>query len=106
MNGVITAMGNLLQIKPILRMYDGEPTADRVRTRGAALRHMRNLIAAHSPYVRAGVLHSGVPDRAAEFLSDIADLLPPGDVWLEEINPVLGTHVGPGVLGFAGVSAA
>jgi hypothetical protein len=35
----------------------------------------------------------------------IGDLLPRGEIWLEEINPVLGTHIGPGVLGFAGVSS-
>lgn len=105
MNGAITAMGNLLQVKPILKMYEGEPTAERVRTRGRALRRVRELVAEHAPYERAAVLHSGVPERAAEFVQYIGDLLPPGEIWLEEINPVLGAHIGPGVLGFAGISS-
>jgi len=33
------------------------------------------------------------------------DLLPRGEIWIEEINPVLGAHLGPGVLGFAGYPA-
>jgi DegV family protein with EDD domain len=88
MNGAITAMGNLLQVKPILKMYEGEPTAERVRTRGRALKRIRELIAQHAPYERAAILHSGVPDRAAEFLDFIGDLLPRGDL-LEEINRCL-----------------
>ena len=104
MNGAITALGNLLQVKPILKMYDGEPTAERVRTRGRALRRMRELIAQHAPYEKVAVLHTGAAQSAREFLRSIEDLLPVGETWVEEINPVLGAHIGPGVLGFAGVA--
>ena len=105
MNGAITALGNLLQVKPILKMFDGEPTAERVRTRAGALKRLRDLIAAHVPYARAAILHSGVAERAREFLRHVEDLLPIGPIWVEEINPVLGAHLGPGVLGFAGIAA-
>jgi DegV family protein with EDD domain len=105
MNGAITALGNLLQIKPILKMYDGEPTAERVRTRGGALKRMRELISQHIPYDRAAILHTGAAERAREFMQQVEDLLPRGDIWMEEINPVLGAHIGPGVVGFAGVSS-
>jgi DegV family protein with EDD domain len=104
MNGAITALGTLLQVKPILKMYDGEPTAERVRTRAGAIKRMRALIVEHAPYVRAAILHSGVMERAREFQKHIEDLLPTGEIWMEEINPVLGAHIGPGVLGFAGIS--
>ncbi len=104
MNGAITALGNLLQVKPILKMYDGEPSAERVRTRGGALKRLRELIALHVPYERVAVLHTGATTRAGEFLRSIEDLLPIGEIWTEEINPVLGAHIGPGVLGFAGLS--
>lgn len=104
MNGAITALGELLQVKPILKMYDGEPTAERVRTRGGAMKRLRQLIAAHVPYTKAAVLHSGAAERAREFLRHIEDLLPTGEIWVEEINPVLGAHLGPGVVGFAGIS--
>lgn len=104
MNGAIAALGELLQVKPILKMYDGQPTAERVRTRGRAMRRLRELIVEHGPYQQAAILHSGVPEQGREFLKDVADLLPAGDIWLEEINPVLGAHIGPGVLGFAGIS--
>jgi len=105
MNGAITALGNLLQIKPILNMYDGLPTAERVRTRSGALRRLRALVAQHAPYERAAILHSAAAERAQEMLRHMEDLLPRGEIWIEEINPVLGAHLGPGVLGFAGISS-
>ena len=104
MNGAITAMGNLLQIKPILKMYDGDASAERARTRGGAMRRLRALVAEHAPYKRAAILHSGVAERAKEALHQLEDLLPTGEIWMEEINPVLGAHIGPGVIGFAGIS--
>lgn len=105
MNGAITTLGNLLQVKPILKMYDGESSAERVRTRGGALRRLRDLIAQHAPYERAAILHTGAIERAREFKQHIEDLLPTGEIWMEEINPVLGAHIGPGVVGFAGISS-
>jgi len=104
MNGAITALGELLRIKPILRMYDGEATAERTRTRGGAVKRLRELVEEHAPYERAAILHSGPPERAREFLDRIDDLLPRGEIWMEEINPVIGAHIGPGVIGFAGIS--
>ena len=35
---------------------------------------------------------------------DIKDILPDGEIWFEQINPVLGAHIGPGVVGFACIS--
>jgi DegV family protein with EDD domain len=104
MSGAIAALGTLLQVKPILKMYDGEPTAERVRTRLAALQRLRALVAQNAPYEQAALLHSGALQAAGDFHLLVEDLLPPGEIWMEEINPVLGAHIGPGVLGFAGVS--
>ena len=68
------------------------------------MKRLRELVAKHAPYERAAVLHTGAEARAREFMEHIDDLLPRGEIWLEEINPVLGAHIGPGVLGFAGIT--
>jgi DegV family protein with EDD domain len=104
MNIAISALGNLLQIKPLLKMYDGDPAAERVRTRAAAMKRLQELLARHAPYEKAALLHSGAEERARAMLEQVRPLLPPGEVWVEEINPVLGAHLGPGVIGFAGIS--
>ncbi len=104
MNGTISALGNLLQVKPLLKMYDGSPTAERVRTRAAAMKRLQELLAQHGPYEKVALLHSGAIDRAQLMLEQVRGLLPPGDAWVEEINPVLGAHLGPGAIGFACVA--
>jgi DegV family protein with EDD domain len=106
MNFALATLGTLLQIKPLLKMYDGEPAAERVRTRGGAVKRLIELLLEFGPYEKAAVLHSAAADRARELLDEIRNLLPAGEIWMEEINPVIGTHIGPGVIGFACISKA
>ncbi len=106
MNFTLATLGTLLQIKPLLKMYDGEPTAERVRTRGGAVKRLVELLLEFGPYEKAAILHSAAAERARELLEEIRNLLPAGEIWMEEINPVIGTHIGPGVIGFACISKA
>jgi len=106
MHFALATIGTILQIKPLLKMYDGEPTAERVRTRSGAVKRLIELLLESGPYERAAILHSAAAERARELLEEIRNLLPSGEVWMEEINPVIGTHIGPGVIGFACISKA
>jgi DegV family protein with EDD domain len=106
MNFAMAALGTLLQIKPFLKMYDGQPTAERVRTRGAAMKRLVELLMEFGPFEKAALLHSAAARRARDLLDEVRHLLPAGEVWMEEINPVIGTHIGPGVIGFACISKA
>ena len=104
MNGVMAGLGSFLQLKPILTMYDGKPGAERVRTRERAtqriLHHLRDM----GPLERVAILHSNAPDQVAEIRERAAALLPTGEVLAVDITPVLGAHIGPGIIGFAAVS--
>jgi DegV family protein with EDD domain len=104
MNAVLSAIGELLQIKPVLCMYDGNPTAERVRTRKIAMKHLVELLNQYRPFERVALLHSDAAERAQALLAEVRGLLPEGEVWLEQINPVLGAHIGPGVVGFVCIS--
>ena len=104
MSRAVSALGGLLRIKPFLKMYDGNPTAERVRTRRGAMNRLVELLKEYSPYEKVAVLHSNAADRARALLQEVRDILPAGEVWMEEINPVLGVHIGPGVIGFACIS--
>jgi len=104
MNSALAALGTLLQIKPFLKMHDGNPTAERVRTRSGAVKRLIELLLEFGPYEKAALLHSAAAERARELLDEVRHLLPAGTVWLEEINPVIGAHIGPGVIGFACIS--
>jgi DegV family protein with EDD domain len=104
MNFVLSTFGSLLSIKPILRMEDGEPTAERVRTRAGAMRRLVELLRQYGPFERVAMLHSHAAGRAQDLLQEVRSLLPEGEIWLEEITPVLGAHIGPGVIGFVCLS--
>lgn len=104
MNAVMSTLGELLQIKPLLKMYDGVSSAERVRTRTQAVQRLVELLREHAPYEQVALLHSAAQERAHALLDEVRPLLPSGEVWMETINPVLGAHIGPGVIGFACVS--
>jgi DegV family protein with EDD domain len=104
MNFALAFLGSLLHIKPFLKMYNGNPTAERVRTRGKAMNRLIALLQAAAPLEKAAVLHSNAADRAEELKQRVQHLLPPGELIFEEINPVLGAHIGPGVVGFSVIS--
>jgi DegV family protein with EDD domain len=106
MNSVISSIGELLQVKPILKMYDGVSSAERVRTRKGAIMRLIEFLHENGPFDKAALLHSDAMERASELLEVVRPLFPNGEVWLEQINPVLGAHIGPGVLGFALISKA
>ena len=104
MNSVVSTIGELLQIKPFLKMYDGNASAERVRTRSHAMKRLVELLHEYGPYEKVALLHSDAAERAKGLLQEVRELLPAGETWFEQINPVLGAHIGPGVVGFACVS--
>lgn len=104
MNFALSALGTLLRIKPFMKMYNGEPTAERVRTRKGAKKRLIELLEEYGPYEKVALLHSHALQRAEALLQEVRSLLPAGDIWVEEITPVLGAHIGPGVIGFACIS--
>ena len=104
MNAAISRLGELLKIKPLLKMFDGNATAERVRTRKNAVMRLVELLVEAAPFEQVAILHSRAAGRARELLEEIKYLLPEEDILFEEITPVLGAHLGPGVIGFACIS--
>ena len=104
MNFAISALGTLLQIKPFMKMYNGEPTAERVRIRKGAMKRLIELLKEYGLYKKVALLHSQAAQRVKAMLQEVSSLLPAGDIWVEEITPVLGPPIGPGVIGFACIS--
>ena len=101
MNCVIASFGMLLQLKPILTMYDGKPGAERVRTRERATERLLEMLHDVGALERVAIVHTHAPDRVAELRERAAHLLPPDDIIATDITPVIGAHIGPGAVGFA-----
>lgn len=107
MNRYLAGLASLLQIKPILTMFDGKPETEKVRTRDRAMKRVVEMLAAAGPLERVASVHThALPGFLAELKSAAAHLLPPGPILTMDITPVIGAHIGPGAMGFALVRAA
>ncbi len=101
MNGTVAAMGDLLQLKPLLTMYDGKPGAERVRTRERARLRLLEMLHEMGDLERVAIVHTHAPERVAELRAQAAHLLPADDILAVDITPVIGAHIGPNAVGFA-----
>jgi len=98
-------LGDALSLKPILEVVDGVFVGlERVRTRQKALKRLADLletrIAGRTP-VRLAVLHANAPDLAAQMLQEASQRVHPVDTIMADVSPAVGTHLGPGTVGFA-----
>jgi DegV family protein with EDD domain len=105
MNGTIAGIGSLLQVKPLLKMHDGDPTSERVRTREAAHRRLLTLLEEHLPVERIALVHTNADAAARALLARVKIDLPQDEIESVDITPVIGAHIGPGAIGFALVQA-
>lgn len=98
------SLGSLLQIKPILDVREGEVKShSRVRTFKRAFDELITLAREQAPLDRLAVMHADNA-KGAQDLKDALKDIAPADTLTVNITPTIGTHIGPGGLGFASVS--
>ena len=106
MNGTVAGLGELLQIKPILKMNSGTPTADRVRTREGALKRLSSLVERLGPLDKIALVHTNAREEAQKLYQKARHFFKDNDEPLSvNVTPVLGTNIGPGAVGFACIKA-
>ena len=96
-------IGSLLRFRPVLHLDDGElaPLA-RPRTRRKAVAHLIEYAterAGGNELAMAGILHAAAPDGAAELRRQVEARFRIGELYMGEIGPAIGSHVGPGAVG-------
>jgi len=104
---IVVRIANMLQIKPIIQLHHGElRLIGQERTLARSIEHLVEQVGKFGKIEKLAVLHSNAADKAktlAEKLkSRISNKL---DIWITEITPVLGVHIGPGAVGLACVAA-
>ena len=101
-------LGGALKIKPILTV-DGEITPiERVRTSGRAFERMVDFLRArYEDGCDAWVVqHIQARDQAEALAERGREIFGKDPVFVGEIGPVIGTHVGPGLLGVGGIPSS
>lgn len=96
-------LGAMFRVRLFIELHEGQLNfLEQVRTRGKALARIWDLVVSLGRIERFALLHAAAEEEAQELLQRLkADL--PENVLLINVNTVIGTHVGPGALGFAAV---
>ncbi len=101
-------LGSALKIKPILSLESEIGAVERVRTSRRAFERLVTLMEKlKSDGADCWVVqHTHVPDQAAALVERGREVFGCEPVFVSEIGPVIGTHIGPGLLGVGGLSRA
>ena len=98
-------LGSTLKIKPILTVESEITPVERVRTSRRAFERMADLL---SERARDGadawmVQHIQAPQEAEKLIARGREIFGNEPMCVSEIGPVIGAHVGPGLLGVGGI---
>ncbi len=101
-------LGSALKIKPILSVESEITPVERVRTSKRAFERMVDLLRSRAQdgadaYM---VQHIQAPELAAELAARGREIFGHDPDVVSEIGPVIGTHVGPGLLGAGGLPSS
>jgi DegV family protein with EDD domain len=93
-------LGNMLRVKPILHIRDGEVhPGERVRTKAQAHERIFQIVMAYPRVVDVAVAYSTNAQEANEMAKRLREALPGVGCDVSRLGPVIGVHAGPGVLG-------
>lgn len=98
-------VGSALRIKPILTVESEITPIERVRTSGRAFERMVDYLRTRRDDGADGwvVQHIQAPDECARLVARGREIYGTDPVFVSEIGPVIGTHVGPGLLGVGAI---
>jgi DegV family protein with EDD domain len=97
-------LGSALKIKPILSLESEIGAVERVRTSRKAFERLVTLLEQMKSVGCDGwvVQHTHVPEQAEALVQRGREIFGTEPVFVSEIGPVIGTHIGPGLLGCGG----
>jgi len=96
-------LSTLLDIKPILKMHNGIIKLEMVRTWNRATNRLIDLVNDMSPLSRLALVHTNARDKAMSLYDQVQSIFGKKDVLCNiDVTPAIGTHIGPGALGFVG----
>jgi len=102
--GASRLLGSALRIKPLLHLAEGRIDGlERVRTKRKAVRRMLEVMAERvgDAPVHAAVIHANAPEEAVDLRNGVNTYFRCQELYIAELSPVIGTHVGPGTVGVA-----
>jgi DegV family protein with EDD domain len=104
--GAAAWIGSALKIKPILTLEEEITPVERVRTRARSIERLRGYARErHDSGADAWVVqHIRDDETAAALADDCREIFGCEPAFVSEVGPVIGAHVGPGLLGVGSVT--
>ena len=98
-------IGSALKIKPILTLEEEITPVERVRTRARSLERLRGYARQRKDSGAYGWVVQYIQDKetADSLVEDCYEIFGCEPAFISEVGPVLGAHVGPGLLGVGSV---
>ena len=95
-------LGAMLMINPILGIKDGEVFPfGQERSRNRAMQHLYNFVSGYSHIESMAVEDATTPDEAEALVERLRGIFPDVPIYRSKVSPVIGTNVGPRVIGVA-----
>ncbi|MFC1964585.1 DegV family protein [Chloroflexota bacterium] len=95
-------MGSLLKVNPVIGIKDGEIFPfGRERSRAKAVDQLYNFVMDYSRIEEMAVEDATTPEEAEMLAGRLSSKFPKERIYCSKVSPVIGTHVGPRVLGVA-----
>jgi len=95
-------IGNLLKIVPLMELRTGPiQVVERTRSASRVIPRIVKLMESRlkdRPF-RLGVLHADAEDSGWQLMSALREKFQPEELFILELNPILGIHAGPGAVG-------
>jgi DegV family protein with EDD domain len=93
-------LGNMLRVKPILYIRDGEVhPGERVRTKAQAHERLFQIVTSYERVAEVAVAYSTNAAEANDMAQRLREALPGMSIGVTRLGPVIGVHGGPGVIG-------
>jgi DegV family protein with EDD domain len=105
--GLVISIANLLRIKPIVQLHQGElHLIGQERTATKSIDNLVSRVKKLGKMERLAVLHTNARLKAEMLAEKLKEQVSQKlDIWISEVTPVLGVHIGPGAVGLACVVA-
>jgi DegV family protein with EDD domain len=91
-------IGNLLEIKPITKMSNGESGVEMKRTRKKAHQRLLEIARDLGPAEMVGIVHADAYQGALQVRDELQEIWPGIEPFISYVTPAIGAHVGPGTI--------
>lgn len=98
LSATMHGIGNLLELKPITKMNNGNSGVEMKRTRKKAHQRFLEIAKELGPAELIGIIHADAYQGALQVKEEIKEIWPGIEPMISYVTPAIGAHVGPGTI--------